>query len=41
MRILTYKEPHFASVSNIKYIDTKMLHFAAGFLSSGRQDYMV
>jgi hypothetical protein len=41
MSIIPYKDPHFASIQNIKYINTDMLHIAANFVSSGKQEFVV
>ena len=36
MRMIRYKDPHFASISNLKFIDTKDLYVTANFIGCGR-----
>ncbi len=36
MKMIRYKDPHFASLSNLKFIDSKDLYVAANFIGCGR-----
>ena len=39
--LISYANPHFASISHLKYVQTAQLHVAASFIGCGRQDFMV
>lgn len=36
MKMIRYKDPHFASLSNLKFIDSKDLYVSANFIGCGR-----
>jgi hypothetical protein len=41
MKLIPYREPHYANVVNLKHIKTDSLYVAANFIGSGRQDFVV
>lgn len=41
MKLFPYRNAHFASIANLKYINTENLHIGANFIGSGRQDFIV
>ena len=41
VKLIKYKDPHFAAVAQLKYVSTANLHIGVSFIGSGKQDYIV
>lgn len=41
MRLIPYRNTHYANIKNLNFIDTSDLYVSAAFIGSGRQDFIV